>query len=100
MEDRYRLLAQTGVRHVSSFNELGEETIRERLGTKIATMDEVPTHMPYIVIVADELADLMMTAGKDVEQHIIRLAAKESCRRDSLGTGDTKANGGCDYRFD
>jgi len=76
MEDRYRLLAQTGVRHVSSFNELGEETIRERLGTKIATMDEVPTHMPYIVIVADELADLMMTAGKDVEQHIIRLAQK------------------------
>lgn len=76
MEERYRLLAQTGVRHISSFNDLGEEQIRERLGTKIATMDEVPTHMPYIVIVADELADLMMTAGKDVEQHIIRLAQK------------------------
>lgn len=76
MEERYRLLAQTGVRHVSSFNSLSEEQIRERLGTKIATMDEVPTHMPYIVIVADELADLMMTAGKDVEQHIIRLAQK------------------------
>ncbi len=76
MEERYRLLAQTGVRHISSFNELSEEQIRERLGTKIATMDEVPTHMPYIVIVADELADLMMTAGKDVEQHIIRLAQK------------------------
>jgi S-DNA-T family DNA segregation ATPase FtsK/SpoIIIE len=39
-------------------------------------MDEVPTHMPFIVIIADELADLMMTAGKDVEQHIIRLAQK------------------------
>ncbi|MEE2675988.1 MAG: DNA translocase FtsK [Planctomycetota bacterium] len=76
MEERYHLLAQTGVRHISSFNELGEEQIRERLGTKIAKMDEVPTHMPYIVIVADELADLMMTAGKDVEQHIIRLAQK------------------------
>ncbi|MBA61277.1 MAG: DNA translocase FtsK [Planctomycetaceae bacterium] len=76
MEERYRLLAQTGVRHISSFNSLDEEQIRERLGTKIATMDEVPTHMPYIVIVADELADLMMTAGKDVEQHIIRLAQK------------------------
>ena len=76
MEERYRLLAQTGVRHISSFNDLSEEKIRERLGTKIATMDEVPTHMPYIVIVADELADLMMTAGKDVEQHIIRLAQK------------------------
>ena len=76
MEERYRLLAQTGVRHISSFNDLGEDKIRERLGAKIATMEEVPTHMPYIVIVADELADLMMTAGKDVEQHIIRLAQK------------------------
>ena len=76
MEERYRLLAQTKVRHITSFNELGEEEIRKRLGPKIAQMDEVPTHMPFIVIVADELADLMMTAGKDVEQHIIRLAQK------------------------
>ena len=36
----------------------------------------IPTHLPYIVIVADEMADLMMTAGKEVEQHIIRLAQK------------------------
>ena len=76
MEERYRLLAQTKVRHITSFNELGEEEIRKRLGPKIAQMDEVPTHMPFIVIVADELADLMMTAGKDVEHHIIRLAQK------------------------
>ena len=76
MEERYRLLAQTKVRHITSFNELGEEEIRKRLGPKIAQMDEVPTHMPFIVIIADELADLMMTAGKDVEQHIIRLAQK------------------------
>jgi S-DNA-T family DNA segregation ATPase FtsK/SpoIIIE len=76
MEERYRLLAQTKVRHITSFNELGEEEIRKRLGPKIAQMEEVPTHMPFIVIVADELADLMMTAGKDVEQHIIRLAQK------------------------
>jgi S-DNA-T family DNA segregation ATPase FtsK/SpoIIIE len=76
MEERYRLLAQTKVRHITSFNELGEEEIRKRLGPKIAQMDEVPTHMPFIVIIADELADLMMTAGKDVEHHIIRLAQK------------------------
>ena len=76
MEERYRLLALTKVRHITSFNELGEEEIRKRLGPKIAQMDEVPTHMPFIVIIADELADLMMTAGKDVEQHIIRLAQK------------------------
>ena len=34
----------------------------------------IPTYMPYIVIVADEMADLMMTADKEVEQHIVRLA--------------------------
>jgi S-DNA-T family DNA segregation ATPase FtsK/SpoIIIE len=38
--------------------------------------NEIPQHLPFIVIVADEMADLMMTAGKDVEQHIIRLAQK------------------------
>ena len=36
----------------------------------------MPDKLPFIVIVADEMADLMMTAGKDVEQHIIRLAQK------------------------
>ena len=74
MEQRYKLLAKAGVRHISSFNDLSEEKIRERLGP--AFEDDTPTYMPYIVIVADELADLMMTAGKDVEQHIIRLAQK------------------------
>ncbi len=38
--------------------------------------DAIPDHLPFIVIVADEIADLMMTAGKEVEQHIIRLAQK------------------------
>ena len=74
MEQRYKLLAKAGVRHISSFNDFSEEQIRERLGPAFA--DDTPTHLPYIVIVADELADLMMTAGKDVEQHIIRLAQK------------------------
>jgi S-DNA-T family DNA segregation ATPase FtsK/SpoIIIE len=36
----------------------------------------IPLHLPFIVIVADEIADLMMTSGKEVEQHIIRLAQK------------------------
>jgi S-DNA-T family DNA segregation ATPase FtsK/SpoIIIE len=36
----------------------------------------IPRHLPFIVIVADEMADLMMTSGKEVEQHIIRLAQK------------------------
>ena len=39
-----------------------------------AERQRIPTYMPYIVIVVDELADMMMTAAKEVEQHIVRLA--------------------------
>jgi S-DNA-T family DNA segregation ATPase FtsK/SpoIIIE len=77
MEERYALLARAGVRHITSYNQLGEEEILERL--KPETDEErksVPLNLPFIVIVADEIADLMMTAGKEVEQHIIRLAQK------------------------
>ena len=82
MEERYTLLAKAGVRHVSVYNQLSEEELRERLesaeGKKLdeAEWGLVPKQLPFIVIVADEMADLMMTAGKDVEQHIIRLAQK------------------------
>ena len=77
MEERYQLLSRAGVRHLSVYNQLGEEELRDRIRPE--SEDEwrqIPRHLPYIVIVADELADLMMTAGKDVEQHIIRLAQK------------------------
>ncbi len=77
MEERYALLARVGVRHISSYNQLGEEEIMDRLQPE--TDDErksIPLHLPFIVIVADEIADLMMTSGKEVEQHIIRLAQK------------------------
>ena len=77
MEERYELLARAGVRHVSVYNQLDEEELMDRL--EPATDEErtaIPLHLPYIVIVADELADLMMTSGKEVEQHIIRLAQK------------------------
>ncbi|MEM8679190.1 MAG: FtsK/SpoIIIE domain-containing protein, partial [Planctomycetota bacterium] len=77
MEERYSMLAQAGVRHVTVYNQLSEEELYDRL--KPETEEErqaIPKHMPFIVIVADEIADLMMTAGKDVEQHIIRLAQK------------------------
>ena len=82
MEERYQLLAKAGVRHVSVYNQLSEEELRERLESADGhSMDEaewslVPKQLPFIVIVADEMADLMMTAGKDVEAHIIRLAQK------------------------
>lgn len=77
MEERYAMLARAGVRHVSSYNQLSEEELRRRMDPE--TEEEwaaIPTHLPFIVIVADEMADLMMTAGKEVEQHIIRLAQK------------------------
>lgn len=77
MEERYALLARAGVRHISSYNQLGEAELLERLQPE--NDDEkgsIPLHLPFIVIVADEMADLMMTAGKEVEQHIIRLAQK------------------------
>jgi S-DNA-T family DNA segregation ATPase FtsK/SpoIIIE len=77
MEERYALLARAGVRHMSVYNGLSEEELRDRL--KPETDEEwssIPRTLPYIVIVADEIADMMMTAGKEVEQHIIRLAQK------------------------
>ncbi|TWU40606.1 DNA translocase FtsK [Novipirellula artificiosorum] len=77
MEERYSLLAKAGVRHINSYNDLGREEVLRRL--EIDEADEaqgVPDKLPFIVIVADEMADLMMTAGKEVETHIIRLAQK------------------------
>jgi S-DNA-T family DNA segregation ATPase FtsK/SpoIIIE len=77
MEERYHLLARAGVRHISVYNQLGEEELMERIQPEDdEERKQIPTHMPYIVIVADELADLMMTAAKEVESHIIRLAQK------------------------
>ena len=78
MEERYDLLARVGVRHLDSYNKLGKDEVLDRLGIdpNDEEADNVPERMPYIVIVADEMADMMMTSGKDVEAHIIRLAQK------------------------
>ena len=77
MEDRYRLLAKAGVRHINSYNQLGEEELIDRLQPENEEeRRDIPSNLPFIVIVADEMADLMMTCGKEVESHIIRLAQK------------------------
>lgn len=78
MEERYDLLAQVGVRHLDSYNALGRKRVLERLGLDPDSdeAESIPERMPYIVIIADEMADLMMTSGKEVEGHIIRLAQK------------------------
>ncbi len=78
MEERYDILAKVGVRHLDSYNKLGKDKVLERLEIDPDSddADAIPERMPYIVIIADEMADLMMTSGKDVEAHIIRLAQK------------------------
>jgi S-DNA-T family DNA segregation ATPase FtsK/SpoIIIE len=77
MEERYALLARAGVRHINGYNQLGDEELRKRLQPESEQeMESIPNQLPFIVIVADEIADLMMTSGKEVEQHIIRLAQK------------------------
>jgi S-DNA-T family DNA segregation ATPase FtsK/SpoIIIE len=78
MEERYDLLAQVGVRHLDSYNKLGKAKVLEKLGLDADSeeAERIPESMPYIVIIADEMADMMMTSGKDVEGHIIRLAQK------------------------
>jgi len=77
MDERYELFKETGVRNIAGFNRLSPEQIYERLG--VESDDErakIPTHIPYYVIVIDELADLMMTSGKEVEHCVIRIAQK------------------------
>ncbi|MGH7200808.1 MAG: DNA translocase FtsK, partial [Planctomycetaceae bacterium] len=78
MEERYDLLARVGVRHLDAYNKLGRDKLLDRMGmdAEDEEADAVPGRMPYIMIIADEMADMMMTSGKDVEGHIIRLAQK------------------------
>jgi S-DNA-T family DNA segregation ATPase FtsK/SpoIIIE len=63
------------VRNIYSYNKLGLEGLRERFGDRVEAED-FPRFLPFIVIIVDELADLMMSAAKEVETSITRLAAK------------------------
>jgi len=90
MERRYQLMAALGVRNIGGFNKKVKEAndsgkpIRDPVMTMLASND--PTFdqstipnlvpLPYIVVVIDELADLMMIVGKKVEELIARLAQK------------------------
>jgi DNA segregation ATPase FtsK/SpoIIIE, S-DNA-T family len=66
MDNRYNLLKEGGVRNIKEYN---AKFIQRRLSP-----EKGHRYLPYIVLVIDELADLMMTAGKEVEQPIARLA--------------------------
>lgn len=72
MEDRYRNLAQYSVRNITDFNNKLEKMRAEAESEE--DRQEVPPLLPYIVVVVDELADLMMTAPADIEDSLARLA--------------------------
>ena len=88
MEDRYRRMAKIGVRGIAAYNERAKEAIDkgehfertvqtgfDEAGRPIFESEKIrPEHMPYLVVVIDEVADLMMVAGKDIEGAVQRLA--------------------------
>jgi S-DNA-T family DNA segregation ATPase FtsK/SpoIIIE len=75
MENRYRLFATVGVRNIQGFNErpLSEEAVQE-IENAGESDNVIPARLPYIVVIIDELADLMMVAQDKVESAITRLA--------------------------
>ncbi|MHC4744437.1 MAG: FtsK/SpoIIIE family DNA translocase, partial [Planctomycetota bacterium] len=77
MDERYALLAEAKVKNIADYNKLGAEEIKNRFNPSCEEEDaKIPKNLPYIVIVIDELADLMMTAAKEIEAFIVRLAQK------------------------
>jgi DNA segregation ATPase FtsK/SpoIIIE, S-DNA-T family len=69
MESRYDILKLVGVRNIDSFNKRTPNLEQEAASGK-----EIPPHLPYIVGIIDELADLMMVASQDIETPIARIA--------------------------
>jgi S-DNA-T family DNA segregation ATPase FtsK/SpoIIIE len=72
MEERYKTLAAAGVRNIEQYNRNVRAELEERRGAE--TDEPARQPLPYIVVVIDELADLMMVASTEVEESIARLA--------------------------
>ncbi len=73
MEERYKTLAAEGVRNIEQFNRNVHHALQDTEKQALPE-EERPKPLPYIVVVIDELADLMMVAGREVEESIARLA--------------------------
>ena len=76
MERRYELMKNAGVRSIRGFNKKVLTSQTEGTTHFEAELGEEPRKMPYIVVVIDEFADLMMVAGKEVEYCVARIAQK------------------------
>jgi DNA segregation ATPase FtsK/SpoIIIE, S-DNA-T family len=77
MDERYEFLAEAGVRNIKAYNSLTQEELIERFQPGSPEEEaKIPKRLPLIVVIVDELADLMMTSGKEVESHIVRIAQK------------------------
>ena len=77
MDERYALLAEARVKNLAEFNKLDPDEILRRFNPSSKEEEtQIPKSLPYIVIVIDELADLMMTSPKEIEAYIVRLAQK------------------------
>jgi S-DNA-T family DNA segregation ATPase FtsK/SpoIIIE len=91
MEERYRLMKKHGVRNIDGYNKLiDEERAEDASGSvielkemvdeedddEVVTPSALPERLPKVVVIIDELADLMMTMGRKVEEPITRLAQK------------------------
>ena len=73
MEDRYRVFEEVRVRNVSDYNDMWRRELRE---VRDEHGEKKYQYMPYIVGIIDEFSDMIMTAGKEVETPLVRIAQK------------------------
>jgi S-DNA-T family DNA segregation ATPase FtsK/SpoIIIE len=76
MDDRYKLFEAAGVNYIKKYNALPRREQESRVRAKMPDVEVIPKRLPFIVIIIDELADMMMVASKEIETAITRLMQK------------------------